>query len=214
MKKPHFGLVVGKFSPLHKGHQSLIEYAQNNCEVLAIISYSQPEFIGNESVIRKKWLEQLFPNAKIQVIPPAACPHNEASDDIHRQFVLELCMKYFHAIPDTVFANEDYGPGFAEHLSRVSGKEVYHKAADLNRSLWPISGTMIRSNVHDHRDYLSPIVYADFVQTVCFLGGESTGKSTLSEKAAKLFNTNWVKEYGRTLWEEKGGNLEFDASPK
>ncbi|MEO1641922.1 MAG: ATP-binding protein [Pseudomonadota bacterium] len=48
------------------------------------------------------------------------------------------------------------------------------------------------------------------VKTVCFLGAESTGKSTLSRLLAEHFQEPCVEEYGRTLWVERGGSLDFE----
>jgi HTH-type transcriptional regulator, transcriptional repressor of NAD biosynthesis genes len=78
---------------------------------------------------------------------------------------------------------------------------------DRQRTSAPVSGTILRRDVHTHRRWLSPPVYASFVQRVCFLGGESTGKSTLTAALAHEFATEYVREYGRDLWEAKGGKL-------
>jgi NadR type nicotinamide-nucleotide adenylyltransferase len=53
-------------------------------------------------------------------------------------------------------------------------------------------------------------VYASFVQRVCILGGESSGKSTLAEALASDFHTVHVPEYGRELWEHRNGTLTFE----
>jgi NadR type nicotinamide-nucleotide adenylyltransferase len=53
-------------------------------------------------------------------------------------------------------------------------------------------------------------VYGDFVKTVCFLGAESSGKSTITQAAATAYQTEFVDEYGRTLWEEKKGALVWE----
>lgn len=45
---------------------------------------------------------------------------------------------------------------------------------------------------------------------VCLLGGESTGKTSLAEALAASLEEPWVPEYGRELWEQRGGTLEFD----
>ncbi len=61
-------------------------------------------------------------------------------------------------------------------------------------------------------DRVNPLQYASplGIQSICFLGAESTGKSTLSIALAKRLNTVFVEEYGRTLWVEKDGDLTFD----
>ena len=42
---------------------------------------------------------------------------------------------------------------------------------------------------------------------VCIFGPESTGKSTLTEKLARHFNTCFVPEYAKTLIEQKAGEI-------
>jgi NadR type nicotinamide-nucleotide adenylyltransferase len=86
---------------------------------------------------------------------------------------------------------------------------VAHVAVDRNRSEAPISGTLLRQDIHAHRSWLSPVVYASFVQRVCLLGGESSGKSTLARALAEKFSTAFVAEFGRELWEAKAGALDF-----
>jgi nicotinamide riboside kinase len=44
-------------------------------------------------------------------------------------------------------------------------------------------------------------------QRVVFVGAESTGKSTLSEYLARVYDTVSVPEIGRFIWEEKQGRL-------
>jgi HTH-type transcriptional repressor of NAD biosynthesis genes len=47
------------------------------------------------------------------------------------------------------------------------------------------------------------------IKTIAILGGESTGKSTLSEHLAAHLHTVYTTEYGRDLWLEKKGQLVF-----
>ncbi|HWJ93228.1 MAG TPA: ATP-binding protein [Telluria sp.] len=44
-------------------------------------------------------------------------------------------------------------------------------------------------------------------EMVVFVGAESTGKSTLAEYLAREFDTVFVPEIGRYIWEEKQGRL-------
>ena len=67
------------------------------------------------------------------------------------------------------------------------------------------SGTLIRSDVHRYRYMLANDVYYSFVRRICLLGGESTGKSTLSKALAGVLDTVYVAEFGRDYWEEKNG---------
>jgi HTH-type transcriptional repressor of NAD biosynthesis genes len=223
------GLVVGKFAPLHKGHELVIRRALADCDQVSVLSYSKPELPGCPPEARARWLEALFPSAQRLVLTdalaarwpagPGALPANDAPDDDHRRFVARVCVEHLGGPVDAVFTSEDYGEGFAAALTAyfqapAAGPDsractVTHVLVDRARQALPISGTMIRSDVHRHRQWLSPEVYASFVQRVCILGGESSGKSTLAATLARVCQTAQVPEYGRTLWDARGGALVF-----
>jgi len=223
------GLVVGKFSPLHRGHELVIRRAFEMCREVLLISYSNPEMPGCEAERRERWLAQLFPQAHRLVVTDewirqrfpgrngsATVPRNDAEDSVHRRFVGFLCTEGLGLIADAVFTSEDYGDGFARELTNyfrehnTDATEVRHILVDRARNEVPISGWKIRADVEGHRQWLSRIVYASFVRRVCILGGESSGKSTLAEALATHHGTVHVPEYGRELWESKNGSLTFE----
>jgi NadR type nicotinamide-nucleotide adenylyltransferase len=219
------GLVVGKFCPLHLGHELLIQRAMDGCEELLVVSYTKPEFPGLEPVRRETWLRARFPQARIVVLddarlaalcavrgmPARALPHNDADGDEHRHFMGWLCWTVLDLPVDAVFTSEEYGPGFAQVLERhYASGPVAHVSVDQARSLVPVSGTLVRQDPHAHGAFLSPIVRADFVTRVCVLGGESSGKTTLTQALAAHFETAWVAEYGRELWESQDGVLAYE----
>jgi len=228
-KRIRRGLVVGKFSPLHSGHQLLIERALADCNEVLVISYSVPEFPRCEASVRERWLAKLFPQTRRLVIDavrlavicaeraltPRDIPHNDAPDDMHRRFCAWICHDILHFHPDAIFTSEDYGDGFAavfsECLSVATGtpRTVVHVCVDPKRSTEPVSGSMLRTNPHANREFLPPTVYSDFVERFCLLGAESTGKTTLAEALAIAYGTAWVPEYGRKRWIEKDGQLDF-----
>lgn len=204
------GLIVGKFCPLHKGHEYLIAQAKAQCQQLYILSYTQPEFPGYGPERRRQWLKGVAWDAKILVLDPDPnTPANDAADDVQRKFTARTIDNEWGLRPDAVFTSEAYGDGFAAFLSGYFQKSVKHVSIDPKRASIPISGTEIRKDIHANRKYLSPYIYSSFVETVCFLGAESTGKSTLSSTLAQIYETEHVDEYGRTLWMEKDGDLTF-----
>lgn len=219
------GLVVGKFCPLHKGHELLINRAQEACEELLVVSYTKPEFPGLDPARREGWLRAQFPQAVIVVlddarlaalcavrgVPARSLPHNDDDGDEHRHFMGWLCWTVLALPVDAVFSSEDYGPGFARVLERhYAMGAVAHVSVDQARALVPVSGTLVRQDPQAHSAFLSPIVRADFVTRVCLLGGESSGKTTLTQALARHFETEWVAEYGRELWESQDGVLAYD----
>ena len=210
MNKPfQHGLIVGKFCPLHRGHEHAIQTMLDACEQGFILSYTNPEFPGCEPAKRRRWLTHLFPQARILVLSAQEAPPNDADDLTQRRFVARICRERLHTTVDAVFTSEDYGEGFAKELSHQFGHPVQHISVDPPRLTHPISGTQIRADIHAHRAHLPPVVYADFVQRICLLGGESTGKSTLAAALAAHFETHHVAEYGRELWETQNGRLDF-----
>lgn len=216
------GLVVGKFSPLHLGHELLIREALAQCEQLFLLSYSLPELPGCEAPRRERWLQARFAEVPALVITPASIdawrgegrvlpdlPHNDAPDVEQRQFVAELCQVVLGTTVDAVFTSEGYGDGFAAHLAACFGHPVQHLCVDQARGAVPISGTRLREDPHGLKAFLAPPVYADFVERILLLGGESTGKSSLAAALAQVLGSVHVAEFGREHWLAKDGALEY-----
>ncbi len=223
------GLVVGKFSPLHRGHEFVIRRALQDCEEVILLCYSKPDLPGCDAVRRERWLSVLFPSARRLVVTdeslkewvkagegPREVPHNDADERTHRRFCAFLCQRMLGVTVDAVFTSEDYGDGFAAELTRYFREHdprlpaVKHVLVDRDRAQLPISGARVRKDVHAHRGWLAPSVYASFVKRICLLGGESTGKSTLAEALAREFATVHVAEYGRDVWAARSGALRFE----
>jgi NadR type nicotinamide-nucleotide adenylyltransferase len=218
------GLVVGKFAPLHRGHELVIRRALAECDDVVILSYSKPEMPGCPPELRERWLAALFPEARrlvvtneqlrLRGVQPASVPSNDAPGDEHHAFCALLCQHVLGTTVDAVFTSEDYGDEFAVGLTRSfrlqdkSGPIVQHVVVDHDRREVPISGSVLRADVHAHREWLSPAVYASFVKRICLLGGESTGKTTLAQALARELDTIFVAEFGRELWEARSGNLQ------
>lgn len=212
------GLVVGKFSPLHLGHELLIETARGACDELLVLSYSQPEFERCAASARERWLRARFPDVQVLVLDDdrlaKLCdergvehhrlPDNHAADEVQRRFVGCLLLEVLRTPVDAVFTSESYGDGFAASLSRQFGAPVAHVSVDPSRARQPASGTAVRADPAACRAMVAPEVYADLVPRLCLLGGESSGKTTLAGALADRLQTAWVAEYGRERWEELG----------
>jgi NadR type nicotinamide-nucleotide adenylyltransferase len=197
------GLVVGKFSPLHRGHEFLITTALGACDEVLLLSYSQPEFSRCTASTRERWLREAFPQARVCVLDPTqhALPANDASDLAHRAFVARTLDDLGWRATD-VFTSESYGDGFARHLADHWGAPVQHHCVDLHRQRLPVSGTAVRRDPPAQADWVRPQVLADLVPRVCLLGPESSGKTTLTQALAQALGTVMVPEFGRELWEQ------------
>ena len=221
MARYRLGLVVGKFSPLHLGHAQVIDAALAQCEQVLVLGYSQPEFRGCERARREAWIAHCFPSvinvqlddasihARCAALGIAArpLPLNTAADAVHQDYLAWLLRGPVGLAPDAMFGSEAYLAPCAQRLSRQLGHPVHPVCVDAGRSAHPISASRIRADVHAHRAWLAPAVYRDFVPRVVFLGGESSGKTTLAAAMAEHFASVWVPEYGRERWEQCAGRL-------
>lgn len=187
-------LTLGKFAPLHRGHQSLIERAREENEHLVVMIYDCPETTAVPLQVRAGWIRKLYPD--VEVIEARDGPR-EVGDtpEIKRMHEYYILRTLGGRKIDAFYSSEFYG----DHVSRALG--AIDRRVDPGRSAVPISGTRIRENPYAHRRFLDPLVYRDLVTKVLFLGAPSTGKTTLARRMAEACSTVWMPEYGREYWE-------------
>lgn len=190
MKK--VGLTLGKFAPLHKGHQYMIETALKEVDELIVIIYDT-SVINVPLPIRSEWIKKLYPSVK--VIEAWDCPEPYSNIDKYEkqeeQYVLELLKeeRVTH-----FYCSEYYGKHMSKALNAID------RRLDESKQLVPISATMIREDLYRYRNMLSSVVYRDLITKIVFVGAMSTGKSTITEELAKRYNTTFASEYGRDYW--------------
>lgn len=214
------GLVVGKFSPLHLGHEALIAHALARCEQVIVLGYSVPEHAHCSAEQRRHWLRVRMPQARSIVLDTttlatlapgfAPLPRNDAPDAEHQHYLAALLAEVLRARVDAIFASEPYVHPTAAVIARRQGSPVEPVLFDLQRSRFPIAGSQLRAHPHQHRHAMAPVVYRSFVQRVCLLGGESTGKTTLAAALARRYGSTWATEFGREHWDACGGALTRD----
>ncbi|MEN2399166.1 AAA family ATPase [Flavobacterium sp. MC2016-06] len=191
--KHKVGLTLGKFAPFHKGHQLLIETAINEIDELIVLIYDDP-VINIPLSTRADWIRKIYPN--IKVIEGV----NSPNDSGYTADIMKIQEDYVLSILDNreishFYSSEPYG----EHMSLALN--AIDRQVDLSRNIIPISATKIRENSFKHKEFLHPEVYKDLITKVVLLGAPSTGKTTLAEKLAAHFDTQWMPEYGREYWE-------------
>lgn len=216
---------MGKFWPPHRGHQLLLETAAAQVAALVVLVYANPDSATQPAAVRAQWLRELYRGDELADGPRIGStvlrifalsadedgvPPDAADDYTHREFVRQWLARQAITI-DVVFSSEAYGPGFAEHL------RADHVAVDVARLTIPVSGTLVRAAPATYAQFLHPLVAAQLgvvppaaVLRAVFLGAESSGKSTLCAALAEACGTVWVPEYGRTLHEQKNGNLDYE----
>lgn len=194
------GFVFGKFMPLHRGHQLLIDTAFAGCDDLTIGVYdSTPlgEYPPMPVGLRLAWLSKLYPQAEqIVALEDPMAGQAESEDPKYAELYAEK-LEHLGRF-DRVYTSE---PGYDEFAKALHAE---HVLVDAARTLVPISGTQIREDIYEHRGFIDPQVYASLIPKVVLVGTESTGKSTLARRLAEEYRTLWTHEYGRELWESQG----------
>lgn len=205
MKKKTIGVIFGKFYPLHTGHIYLIQRACSQVDELhVILCHDEPRdkdlFINSamsqQPTVsdRLRWLLQTFKYQKnIRIhefdehgIEPQ--PHGwEMWSEGIKTFLREK-----QITPDFIYTSERDD---ADQYNAFLGIETV--LIDPERSFMNISGSQIRQAPFKYWEYIPTEVKPFFVRTVAILGGESSGKSTLVNKLANIFNTTSAWEYGR-----------------
>jgi NadR type nicotinamide-nucleotide adenylyltransferase len=189
------GLTLGKYAPLHRGHQLVIETALSEMDEVAVVIYDAPETTDVPLGVRAGWIRALYP--MVEVIEawdgPAEVGYTAELMHAHEDYVLN------HLDVGRVthfYSSEPYG----EHMSRALG--AVDRRVDEARATFPVSGTELRADPFAHRRHVDSRVYRDLITNVVLLGAPSTGKSTLAARLASEFRTVWMPEYGREYWEE------------
>lgn len=144
------GLVCGKFYPLHKGHDYLIQTALRHCDHLALLIVQQQDQKPSGK-LREKWLKHAYPQAKVILV-----------DDIYKdgdhQAWADFTVETLGYAPDIVFSSENYG----EPWSKAMGSK--HMMVDPDRKHVPISSTEIRKHPKSKQEFINPEVSAYYLE--------------------------------------------------
>lgn len=193
-RTPTRGLTLGKYAPLHRGHQLVIETALAEMDEVAVLIYHSPEVTDIPLGVRSAWIRDLYPT--VEVIEawdgPAEVGYTPELMRLHEQYVIGRLA----GRPVTHFySSEPYG----EHMSRALC--AINRCVDPRREAVPVSGTAVRDHPAAFRDFLHPRVYRDLIVNMIFLGAPCTGKTTIARRLADEHGTVWMPEYGREYWE-------------
>lgn len=189
------GLTLGKYAPLHKGHQFVIETALSEMDEVIVVIYNAPETTCIPLNIRANWLRRLFPQIKVIEAWDGPTEVGDAPEikRTHEDYIINK-LKIWGIT--NFYSSEFYG----EHMSIALG--AVNRLVDPLRQIIPISGMKIRENPFAYRNYIHPLVYRDLIANIVFLGAPSTGKTSITKRMAQEYDTIWMPEFGREYWEK------------
>lgn len=198
MTKTH-GLTLGKFAPLHKGHQLVIETALAEMNEVSVIIYDAPHTTSIPLNVRSQWIKKLYP--KVNVIEAWDGPQEIGdTSEIMRKHEAYILQDLKVRGITHFYSSEFYG----DHMGKALG--AVNRLVNPSRNIIPISGSQVRENPFLYREFISPIVYQDLITNIVFLGAPCTGKTTIANKLATEYDTEWMPEYGREFWEQNQVN--------
>ena len=152
MKK--VGFTIGKFAPLHKGHQYLIETAMKEMDEFYIVVYDT-DIIKNPVEERANWIKKLYPKAHI--IYAFNSPKQYGLDKESVNIQMDYLSKLIKGIPVTHFySSEPYGEKVAEYLN------INNRIVDKERITVPISANKIRQDSNTNSKFMEGFVYKEF----------------------------------------------------
>ncbi len=186
------GLTLGKFAPLHRGHQLLIESALAEVDELIVMIYAT-EQTTIPLPVRAGWIQQLYPPVKI--IEAWDGPPDYGDTPEIRRVQEQYLVHKLAGLPITHFYSSEF---YGDHVSRALG--ALDRRVDEARITVPISGTELRTDYYAGRHFIAATVYADLITKVCFLGAPSTGKTTMAQALATRYQTCAMPEYGAEYW--------------
>jgi HTH-type transcriptional regulator, transcriptional repressor of NAD biosynthesis genes len=205
------GITIGKFMPLHLGHELMLDFGANMLDHLTVL------VSGNETdeiplSVRFKWVSDYlskYSNVRVvKHVDESPTPENIDANGtvLDAEFQQYWKHQFFEVDPfATHFVSSDaYGKTMANLLG------IKWLRVDPNRETYQISGTQIRKDVYTNFQYISDVAKPYFVKRVAIVGPESTGKSTLTKNLADMFSTVGVHEYGRTISETMNNVLTAD----
>ena len=150
------GFTIGKFAPLHKGHQFLIETALKEMDEVYVVIY-ETDIININIEQRAQWIKQLYP--KVNIIYAYNSPKKYGLDKESVEIQMNYLSKLIKGVPVTHFySSELYGEKVAEYL------KIENRLVDLERKNIPISATLIRKDYLKESKYIEKFIYTDIIK--------------------------------------------------
>ncbi len=150
------GFTIGKFAPLHKGHEYLIDTALKDMDKFYIVVYDT-DFMNIDMKTKINWIKNKYQN--VEILKAYNSPKQYGLD----KNSIEIQMKYLKEIIKEInvthfYSSEPYGKYVAEYLN------INNVVVDMNREKYNICAEKIRNNIELYKDYMNSNVYNDLMK--------------------------------------------------
>ena len=218
------GVVLGSFSPLHKGHMDLIYRAKKECAggTFVIVcgykgdkGYPQMPLESRYQMVREFFKDD-----------PLVAVYCLSDDELGISGYTNQWGIWLSHLEKDIFELNNYDSFHSKNVSKNNikfyvGEPEYQSYLSLygyntyfaDRNIIPISGTMIRKNPLKYWDDIAWTYHRVFSHNILITGTASEGKTTLVEDIGRYFNISYSFEWARDYVEKHCiGDWEFDCS--
>lgn len=146
-KKYKYGLYIGRFQPIHIGHESIIRKMLNECErvIIAIGSAQESGTAKNPFSLEQRadlitnvfYRERIEGRLKIMPLEDRENPSNDAS---WGDYVFQKVYNRFYIFPDVIYEGEE-----AERNNWYDNRNV--EIIRVSRTDIPVSATLVREAI-------------------------------------------------------------------
>lgn len=147
------GFTIGKFAPLHKGHQLLIETALKEMDKVYVIIY-ETDLIDISVEKRANWIKTIYPQVEILIAknPPEKYGLDKESVEIQMEYLVKILgnIKTTH-----FYSSEPYGKYVAEYL------HIVDRRVDNDKTVIPICATDIRNDIEKNKNMIPEFIYKE-----------------------------------------------------
>lgn len=208
------GVVLGSFSPLHKGHLDLIYQAKKECmggALVIVCGYNQDK--GYPKMTLKERYQMVREYFKHDPLVAVYCLSDDEmgiAEYATKQDEWKWDVWLDHLEKDVIALNCKSDESQKKNITFYTGEYAYardlsalgYNAKLVDRKIHLISGTMIRENVIKYWDEIAWTYHRKFSHNILITGTASEGKTTLVEDIGKYFNLPYSYEWPRTYMDE------------
>lgn len=213
------GVVLGSFSPLHKGHLDIIYRAKKECYggVIVVVCgcYGDKGYPKMPLEKRYQMTREFFRDDDLVAVY-CLCDDEMGIAGYTDQW--DIWLKHFEQ--DIVGLNSGTTNIDRDKITFYVGESEYQREISLrgyrtvleDRTKNPISGTMIRENPMKYWDMIAWTYHRVFSHNILITGTASEGKTTLVEDIGRYFNMPFSFEWARSYIDKQNiGDWEFDS---